>query len=108
MCSFACGGELAQFARGGDLARHGKSGTSTYCKPKPPMTAPARPPYVGARYAAIPGQPRYGVATAYTGSIKAPEQVLITEQEPSFDASPFFPAGYDPTPVGKNYDPPAE
>lgn len=74
-----------------DLARHGKSGTYTYCKPTPRVTPPARPPYQGERYAAIPGQPRYSVATAYTGSIKAPEQVTITDVPPTYDGSPFFP-----------------
>ena len=74
-----------------DLARHGKSGTSTYCKPKPSVAPPARPPFEGARYAAIPGQPRYGLATAYTGSVSAPDQVLITDQPPSYDGAPFFP-----------------
>lgn len=75
-----------------DLARHGKSGTSTYCKPKPMMTPPARPPYQGALYAAIPGQPRYNMSMAYTGSIKPPDKVLITDQPPDYAASPFLTA----------------
>jgi Extensin-like protein C-terminus len=53
-----------------DLARHGKSGDMAYCDPKPPVVPPARPPYDGSKYAAIPGQPRYELMTAYTGSIK--------------------------------------
>ena len=50
-----------------DLAHHNKSGTAQYCNPHPSVTPPARPPYDGARMAAFPGQPRYGLA--YTGSI---------------------------------------
>ena len=50
-----------------DLAHHNKSGTARYCNPKPSVVPPARPPYDGARMAAFPGQPRYGLA--YTGSI---------------------------------------
>ena len=50
-----------------DLAHHNKSGTAQYCNPRAPVSPPARPPYDGARMAAIPGQPRYGLA--YTGSI---------------------------------------
>lgn len=75
-----------------DLARHGKDGTATYCKPSPPMTPPARRPFIGAKYAAIPGQPRYGLSAAYTGSIsKSPDQVTISSQLPTYDSSPFFP-----------------
>jgi hypothetical protein len=74
-----------------DLARHGKTGTSKYCKPTPSVAAPARPPYDGARMAAIPGQPRYELMSAYTGSIKPPDTVLITPVPPEKDP-PFFPA----------------
>ncbi len=89
-----------------DLAHHNKDGTYTYSKPKPPVVPPARRPFIGAKYAAIPGQPRYNLATGYTGSIKAPEQVVITDQAPSYDGSPFFPAGYDPSAIAGKYDPP--
>jgi len=81
-----------------DLARHGEKGTYKYCKPRLNVTPPARPPYDGTLYAAIPGQPRYELmtsATAYSGEgpsalARMPEQVLITDVPPSYDDSPFF------------------
>ena len=54
-----------------DLAHHNRDGTSRYCKPTPTVVPPARPPFNGALYAAIPGQPRYASVPAYTGSIVA-------------------------------------
>ncbi|MBN9021086.1 MAG: extensin family protein [Rhizobiales bacterium] len=83
-----------------DLARHNDSGTYKYCKPRLSTPPPARPPYDGELYAAIPGQPRYDLmmsATAYSGEARAPlsrmpEQVLITDVPPSYADSPFFSA----------------
>jgi hypothetical protein len=83
-----------------DLARHGDKGTYKYCKPRLAVTPPARPPYDGTRYAAIPGQPRYEVmmsAMAYSDDgrpalARMPEQVLITPVPPSYDGAPFFTA----------------
>jgi hypothetical protein len=85
-----------------DLARHGKTGTSKYCKPSPAAAPPQRPPYDGALYAAIPGQPRYALMmSAYAGSPAPaspalPEQVLITPVPPSYADSPFFAAESEP------------
>ncbi|MCB1489807.1 MAG: extensin family protein, partial [Bauldia sp.] len=89
-----------------DLARHNKDGTYTYAKPKAPMVPPARRPFVGTQYAAIPGQPRYGIATGYTGSIAAPDQIVITDQPPTYTGSAFFPADYDPSAIAGKYNPP--
>lgn len=83
-----------------DLAHHNDAATYKYCKPRLNVTPPARPPYDGTLYAAIPGQPRYDVmmsATAYAGDdrpalARMPEQVLITPVAPSYEDSPFFAA----------------
>lgn len=65
-----------------DLAHHNRAGTSRYCKPTP-TAVPQREPYDGARMAAIPGQPRYGVVPAYTASIEAADPIaeLFAEGE---------------------------
>ena len=76
-----------------DLARHGKDGNGTYCNPKPQPLPPARRPFNGADYAAIPGQPRYSLGQAYTGSIEKPDQVIISDQLPDYDSSPFLSGG---------------
>ncbi len=77
-----------------DLARHGKSGTSKYCKPNGLAAPPARPPYDGARYAAIPGQPRYELMmNAYAETFEVPDTILMTPVPPSFEDSPFFATG---------------
>ena len=55
-----------------DLAHHNDAGTSRYCKPTPAVVPPARQPFDGARYAAIPGQPRYASIPAYTASTAPP------------------------------------
>jgi hypothetical protein len=85
-----------------DLARHGKTGTYKYCKPKLNVSPPARPPYDGTLYAAIPGQPRYELMmSAYAGEgerpaiARMPEQVLITPVPPDYGESPFFSAAPD-------------
>jgi len=77
-----------------DLAHHGKSGTYTYCNPKPPVTPPVRPPYDGSKYAAIPGQPRYDLSVAYTGSISRQEGPASPALPlPPITAPVEFPAG---------------
>ena len=77
-----------------DLARHGKSGTYKYCKPNGLAAPPARPPYEGERYAAIPGQPRYELMmNAYVEPPSLPDTVLMTPVPPSFENSPFFSTG---------------
>lgn len=80
-----------------DLARHGKTGTYKYCKPNGLPDAPARPPYEGERYAAIPGQPRYALMmSAYAGlpeRPRMPDTILVTPVPPSYADSPFFATG---------------
>ena len=77
-----------------DLARHGKTGTYRYCKPNGLAAPPERPPYDGARYAAIPGQPRYELMmSAYAEPVKMPDTILMTPVPPSFEDSPFFATG---------------
>ncbi len=77
-----------------DLARHGKTGTYKYCKPNGLATPPARPPYNGALYAAIPGQPRYELMmSAYAEPVELPDTILMTPVPPSFADSPFFATG---------------
>src|SRR5690606_10323367 len=79
-----------------DLARHGEKGTYKYCKPRLNTPAPARPPYDGTLYAAIPGQPRYELMmSAYAEGgpsplARMPEQVLLSPVAPDYGASPFF------------------
>jgi len=80
-----------------DLARHGKTGTYKYCKPNGLPDPPARMPYDGTLYAAIPGQPRYELMmSAYAETpappLKMPETILLTPVPPSYEESPFFAA----------------
>ena len=80
-----------------DLARHGKTGTYKFCKPNLSLQPPARPPYEGERYAAIPGQPRYELMMSAYAEEPArptmPETILLTPVPPSYGDSPFFAAG---------------
>jgi hypothetical protein len=80
-----------------DLARHGKTGTYKYCKPNGLAAPPARPPYEGERYAAIPGQPRYELMmNAYAEEPDRPtmpDTILMTPVPPDYANSPFFATG---------------
>jgi len=84
-----------------DLARHGKTGTYKYCKPNGLPTPPARAPYEGERYAAIPGQPRYQLMmSAYAeepAPLRMPDTILLSPVSPSYADSPFFKVLQTPT-----------
>ncbi len=75
-------------------ARPARTSTASRTGWPPP---PARPPYDGDRYAAIPGQPRYELMmNAYMEEPdrpKMPDTVLMTPVPPSYADSPFFTKG---------------
>lgn len=78
-----------------DLAHHSKSGTARYCNPRPSVLPPARRPYDGARMAAFPGQPRYGLS--YTGSITPAEASLPPPPSGEADGAPVLDEGPPPS-----------